>query len=78
MTESQVVNEWMNQGEARGRLEQARKDILTALNARFPGATPPEIVKLIDEQDSLELLEDWFEAAILAFTFEQFLAVLRR
>jgi hypothetical protein len=68
----------MSQGEARGRLDQARKSFLVVLGKQFPGAVPAEIVRLIDEQESLELLEDWFRAAVRAFTFEQFLAVLRR
>ncbi len=78
MTESQVVNEWMSQGEARGRLEQARKSLLVVLGKQFPGTVPAEIGRLINEQESLELLDDWLRAALDADTFEQFLAVLRR
>jgi hypothetical protein len=78
MTESQVVNEWMSQGEARGRLLDHRQALLEFLKERFPGALPDDVVKLINEQESLEMLVDWFQAAIRAPRFEDFLAVLRR
>jgi hypothetical protein len=78
MTESQVVNEWMSQGEARGKLLDRRQSLLELLQERFPGLVPAEVVKLINEQESLELLVNWFRAAIHAFTFQDFLAVLRR
>jgi hypothetical protein len=78
MTESQVVNEWTSQAEARGELKRSRKNLLELLEGRFPGLIPAEVVKLINEQESQELLDDWFRAGVRAFTFEQFLAVLKR
>jgi hypothetical protein len=78
MTESQVVNEWINQGMAAGTLREARRKLLQLLTARFPGAVPDEVVRLINEQDSLPLLDDWFQAALRAFTVEQFLDALKR
>lgn len=77
-TESQVVNEWISQGLAEGRLEQQRRDLLRLLRGRFPGSVPEDIVTLIRRQDSLEILEEWFDAAINATTFEQFLVILIR
>jgi hypothetical protein len=78
MTESQVVNEWTNQAKFKGKLEQSRQNLLELLEGRFPGLIPVEVVKLINEQESLDLLADWFRAAVRAFTFEHFLAVLKR
>jgi hypothetical protein len=78
MTESQVVNEWINRGEARGKLTERRQTLLELLEIRFPGAVPNEVVQLIQQQESLELLHDWFTAAARAYSFEQFLAVLKR
>jgi hypothetical protein len=37
-----------------------------------------EIVRLVNGQDSLPLLNDWFRAALRADTFEQFLGVLKK
>jgi hypothetical protein len=48
------------------------------LTLRFPGSVPDEIVRLINEQESLPLLDDWFRAAVRAYSFEQFLDVLKR
>jgi hypothetical protein len=79
MTESQVVNEWISQGEARATLRERRQSLLEALEGRFPGAVPAEVVRLIQQQDSLELLHDWFKVAVRASTtLEQFLDVLKK
>ncbi len=78
MTESQVVNEWMSKGRAEGRLEASRQKLLDLLEGRFPGQVPGEVTRLVNEQESLALLDDWFWEAVRAFTFEQFLAVLKR
>lgn len=78
MTESQVVNEWISQGEAKGRLVERRMTPLELLETRFPGLVPDEVVRLINGQESMPLLRDWFNAASKAYSFAQFLAVLRR
>ena len=74
MTESQVVNEWISKGE----LRKERQLLLRLLNKRFPGAVPPEVAKLISEQESLDLLNHWFDAAASAVTYDEFFAVLKR
>jgi hypothetical protein len=78
MTESQVVNEWMSRGEAKGKLATQRQNLLKLLVKRFPGAVPDDVVRLVNEQESLGILEHWFDAAAEAYTFDQFLAVLKR
>jgi hypothetical protein len=78
MTESQVVKEWVSKGEAKGRLENQRKNLLELLEGKFPGAVPNEVVQLIQQQDSFELLSHWFKAAVHADTFEQLLEVLKK
>jgi hypothetical protein len=79
MTESQVVNEWISQGDAQATLRERRQLLLEALEGRFPGAVPKDVVQLIQQQDSLELLHDWFKVAVRASTtFEQFLDVLKK
>jgi hypothetical protein len=78
MTESQVVNGWISQGDARGELRTQRQNLLDVLEGRFPGAAPSEVVKLIQQQESIELLHDWSHEALRASTFEHFMAVLRR
>ncbi len=78
MTESQIVNEWIRQGEARGRLLASRQYLRVLVLAKFPGVISPEILEQIDEQESQELLDEWFRVAVRAFIPEHFLAVLRR
>jgi hypothetical protein len=78
MTESQVVNEWISQGKAEGKLETQRENLQEVLKDRFPGLVPNEVVQLIQHQESLDLLHDWFRAAVRASSFEEFLAVVKR
>lgn len=78
MLESQVIKEWMAEGEAKGKLEERRRNLLKILCGRFPGLIPNEVEQLIQRQDSLDLLDDWLDAAIGAYTYEQFLNVLKR
>jgi hypothetical protein len=78
MTESKVVNEWISQGVAKKSLEVHRQFLIELLEIRFSAVVPAEIFDLIRKQDSEDLLHDWFRAAVEAFTFEQFLKVLKR
>jgi hypothetical protein len=74
MTESQVVNEWVAQAEIR----KQRQLLLRLLNKRFPGEIPSDVTKLLNEQESSELLNYWFDAAASATTFAEFMAVLKQ
>lgn len=78
MTESEVVNGWIRRGMAEGVLEGRRRTLLQILNRRFPGAVPAEVTRLISEQESMDLLSHWTDAAVDAYTFQQFLDVLKQ
>jgi hypothetical protein len=78
MTESEVVNEWISQGEARGKLAERRQNLLKLLAKRFPGTVPDDVVRLVNEQESLDVLGHWFDAAAEAYTFQQFMDVLKQ
>jgi hypothetical protein len=78
MTESKVVNEWIAQGETRATRKERQGALLRPLNRRFPGTVPTEVTKLINEQESLDLLTYWFDAAVDAKAFEDFMAVLKQ
>ncbi len=78
MLESQVIKEWISEGEAIGVLRERRQRLLQTLKTRFPNSVPDEVVRLINEQDSLDLLQDWFGAALQVYTFDQFMDVLKR
>lgn len=58
MTESQVVNEWISQGEAQGELKASRQKLLEAITLRFPGCAPADVIRLINQQESIPMLDD--------------------
>jgi len=78
MTESMIVNGWIRQGEVKGKLSQVCHDLLRLLDRKFAGLVPAEVARAIREQESLEVLDLWFDEAISANTMEEFMAVLRR
>jgi len=78
MTESQVVNEWISQGKTEGKLEERRQNLLLVLQGKFPGQVSEEVSRLIFQQESLELLADWFAAAITVASMPDFIAMLRQ
>jgi hypothetical protein len=78
MTESQVVNEWISQGEAKGKLEVSRQKLLRLVQRKFPEPLSEEVSRLILQQDSMELLDAWFDTAISAQSLAEFIAALRQ
>ena len=74
MTESEVVNEWISMGE----LKNQRRNLLELLNGRFPGVVPNDVVQLIQTQDNVTLLHEWFQNAIKADRFEQFMSEIKK
>jgi hypothetical protein len=77
MTESDVLNEWIEEA-VRGRaLADARRFLIRLLEGRFPGQVSQEVLSTINQQPSLPMLEDWFDQANRAAAFADFLRVLR-
>ncbi len=77
MTESQVVNGWVSQSVDRTLLTDARAFLTECLTERF-GTVPAEVLRTIEEQPSLSMLQDWRKSAWRAKTMDEFIAVLRR
>jgi len=78
MIESQLVWEWTADARRESELATRREDLLLTLKTRFPDPLPQEIADLINRQDSVEVLRDWFTAALRAGSLEEFIAVVRR
>ncbi len=78
MTESTVVNRWVQEARDQARIEEAREILVRLVRRRFPTVVTDAILGAIDAQPSLHLLHDWCEAAVFAVSPEEFLAVLRR
>ena len=69
-----IVNGWIRQGE----LIQPRQKLLRLVGRKFAGIVPQEVTRVLGEQESLEVLDLWFDEAIAAESMEGFTAVLRR
>jgi hypothetical protein len=78
MTESNVVNQWVQEARDQTQIEDAREYLVRVLRRRFPAALTEDLLATINAQPSLTLLRDWFDAAIAALSQDEFLAVLRR
>ncbi|MGL4553129.1 MAG: hypothetical protein ACRC33_18340 [Gemmataceae bacterium] len=76
--ESQILNPWRAEAAARATLRTKRQYILGLLDARFPGKSPAEVRQSIEQQDSNEVLDDWFRSLAEASTIDDFLRALRR
>jgi hypothetical protein len=76
MTESEVVNEWIRQGIAKGMLKGTRENLLGLLHLKFPGCVPEEVARRINQQDDLSLLRDWVAVAFKIASIEEFIAML--
>ena len=68
MTESPIVNEWMEQVRTETQRRTLREVLLTVLQARFPHTVSAEVAETIKAQSSSERLTDWIEQAASAPT----------
>jgi hypothetical protein len=78
MTESHVVNRWIERAQLETTLANFRTLLIRLLEGRFPGQTSQELIQTINEQPSVELLQEWFDQAASVTTMAEFLAVVRR
>jgi len=76
-TESEVVNNWLRRGRAEGELKAKRDGLARLLRNRFPDAVSGDAVRMVQQQQSLSLLEGWFDIASTVGSFDEFLAALR-
>lgn len=77
MTESMVVNTWIERAQIKSQLEERRSSLLELLRLKFPGKVSEEIAKLVDQQSDLDLLRTWFRAAAQVPTMDDFVKGLR-
>ena len=78
MTESMVVNRWIERAQAKTQLEVGRSFILRTLSKRFGVAIPGDVQETINTQPSLEMLNQWFDEALAVGSLQDFIVVLRR
>lgn len=70
MEESQVVAEWMAQGERKA----LRSKLVEALEVRFPGPFPAELLSTLQAENDIDRLSRWFRVALTSASLEQFQA----
>jgi hypothetical protein len=78
VTESPLVNSWIQQAVDRKGLEQGREWLLDCLQQRFPAELTADVIETINQQPSASLLRSWHKAAVAANSYAEFLAVLRQ
>jgi hypothetical protein len=77
MTESKVVNSWIEEAVNRKELETSRRYLIRLLHQRFPNQVTPEVIETINTQPSLSLLEAWFDQASQVASLADFVRILR-
>jgi hypothetical protein len=78
MIDSPLVREWTAEARRETELAVRREHLLLVLNARFPEPLPEEMMKLINRQDSPQLLRAWFHAALYSPSLVAFISVLQQ
>ena len=78
MSDSIVVDRWVEKAQAKTKLEERRSFILQTLRHRFGEVIPGDVQETINTQPSGDMLQDWFIAALSANTIQEFIGVLRR
>jgi hypothetical protein len=72
MRDSQVVQEWIAEGEIIGEI----KALLRLLEKKFPPGAPAELKETINKSTNLDQLKRWFDAAIDAGSLDEFRRVV--
>ena len=73
MIESEVVNEWIAEGQAKGRLDEAVTLAVAVCEAKF-GSLPAEVEAKIRATSDLTQLHAWVTQAATAATLDAFRA----
>jgi hypothetical protein len=73
LEESQVVTEWM----ARGERKALRSKLVEALEVRFPGPFPTELLSTLQAENDIDRLSRWFRVALTSASLEQFQAEIK-
>ncbi|HEY8504041.1 MAG TPA: hypothetical protein VIL46_05625 [Gemmataceae bacterium] len=70
--ESQVVNEWLAEGERRGQRTLLRQKLTRVLETRFHTPVPEEIKQRIEAQSDVAVLDRWFDLALTVGSPDEF------
>lgn len=77
MSDSMVVDRWIERAQAKTKLEERQRFLLDLLEWRFPGIVSKQISRLVIEQTDPSLLRDWSKVVARAPTMEDILESLQ-
>jgi hypothetical protein len=72
VTDSQVIQEWIAQGEVMGEVKGQATALLRLLARRFPPGLPAEVAAVIRGATDVAQLQRWFDLAVDADSLETF------
>jgi hypothetical protein len=75
--ESQVIKEWTEQARAEEKILNLRASVARALDRRFPGPLPEDLLAAIVAATDPDELSLWFDAALTASSLDDFRAAVR-
>jgi len=78
VTESKIMNEWIDKAKLKTRQEERRENLLTFLDGRFPGSLTEALIGFVNQQDDLDLLKYWMTKAADAKSFDDFMTIIRQ
>lgn len=78
MQESQVILGWIQQGEQRGIVKNARAALLELVRLRLQDPVPEAVRLAVEGTNDVNTLNRWFRAAATAGTFAEFTAAMRQ
>jgi len=78
MTESKVVNTWIERTEERTQLRERREFLVRLLESRFPNAVAADVLSAIRDNNSAQILADWLNEAFVAPSIDDFVRFLRK
>jgi hypothetical protein len=76
MRQSQQVLEWQEEARKEARVEQAREDLLQALELRFGAPVPADLAAAINAHENLQELKRWFVASQTTPSLDAFRAAV--
>jgi hypothetical protein len=72
MWHSQVVQQWKDEGRAEGELRTQRSNLLQILRLQFKVEIPPDLVTLIEQTTSMDVLNRWLNLSFEVSSLDDF------
>jgi len=77
MKESQYIRGWLSEGELKGEVKRARRDLLKVLRAKLSDPVPEEVSLAVEGTNDTDTLDRWLDAALHAGTWADFRTAMK-